>query len=53
MLKKILKFFFSNFSILTASYSNNVFPEPLTKEEEEYYIQEHLKGNQRSEKSID
>ncbi len=52
MLKKILKFFFSNFSILTASYSNNVFPEPLTKEEEEYYIQEHLKGNQEARNQL-
>ena len=24
--------------IFTASYSNNVFPEPLSKEEEELYI---------------
>ncbi len=52
MLKKILKFFFSNFSILTASYSNNVFPEPLTKEEEKYYIQEHLKGSQEARNQL-
>lgn len=48
MLRKILKMLFSNFSILTASYSNNVFPEPLSKEEEEKYIEEHLKGNKEA-----
>ena len=48
MLRRILKMLFSNFSILTASYSNNVFPEPLTKEEEEKYIEEHLKGNKEA-----
>lgn len=29
----------------TGSYSNNVFPEPLSNEEEDKYIQEMLKGN--------
>ncbi|HIT21567.1 MAG TPA: RNA polymerase sporulation sigma factor SigK [Candidatus Scybalousia intestinigallinarum] len=38
MFKKLIKLLFSNFSLFTASYSNNVFPEPLTKEEEEKYI---------------
>ena len=46
MLKKLIKMFFSNFSLFTASYSNNVFPEPLSKEEEEKYIESYLKGNQ-------
>ena len=46
MLKKLIKMFFSNFSFFTASYSNNVFPEPLSKEEEEKYIESYLKGNQ-------
>ncbi len=45
MFKKIIQFLFKNFSILTASYSNNVFPDPLTKEEEEMYIEKHLKGD--------
>lgn len=46
MLKKLIKLLFSNFSFFTASYSNNVFPEPLSKEEEEKYIESYLKGNQ-------
>lgn len=45
MLQKILRILFKNFTIFTASYSNNVFPDPLSKEEEEYYIQKHLEGN--------
>ena len=36
---------FSDLHLLTASYSNNVFPDPLTKEEEEYYIKRHLLGD--------
>lgn len=46
MLKKLIKMLFSNFSLFTASYSNNVFPEPLSKEEEEKYIESYLKGDQ-------
>lgn len=45
MLQKILRVLFKNFTIFTASYSNNVFPDPLSKEEEEYYIQKHLEGD--------
>ncbi|MBD9105754.1 RNA polymerase sporulation sigma factor SigK [bacterium] len=45
MLQKILRILFKNFTIFTASYSNNVFPDPLSKEEEEYYIQKHLEGD--------
>lgn len=45
MLRKLLQVLFKDFSIFTASYSNNVFPDPLTKEEEEHYIEEHLKGS--------
>ena len=45
MLKKILKLLFSNFRLFTASYSNNVFPEPLDKDEEEKCINEMLNGN--------
>ena len=44
MFFKIFKWI-SEISLFTASYSNNVFPEPLTKEEEEYYITEAKKGN--------
>src|SRR5574344_2519206 len=32
---KLLKFLFKDFYIFSAAYSNNVFPDPLSKEEEE------------------
>ena len=52
MLKKILQALFKDFSIFTASYSNNVFPEPLTKEEEEIYIEKHLKGDKNARNKL-
>lgn len=52
MLRKLLQMLFQEFSLFTASYSNNVFPDPLTKEEEEYYIQEHLKGNKEARNQL-
>lgn len=52
MLRKLLKILFKDFSLFTASYSNNVFPDPLTKEEEEYYIHEHLKGNKEARNKL-
>jgi len=35
---KFIKFLFKDFYLLTAAYSNNSFPDPLTKKEEETYI---------------
>ena len=48
MFKKIIKLLLSSFSFLTASYSNNVFPETLTTEEEEKNIKEMLSGNKEA-----
>ena len=45
MLKRILQFLFKDFTIFTAAYSNNMFPDPLSKEEEELCIKEMLDGN--------
>ena len=42
---KFLKNLFKNFYIFTASYSNNVFPDPLSKEEEQKYIEKAKKGD--------
>lgn len=36
----------------TGSYSNNVFPDPLSKEEEDYFIQEMLKGNKEARNKL-
>jgi RNA polymerase sporulation-specific sigma factor len=38
--------------LFTASYSNNVFPEPLSKEEEEKYIELFLKGNKEARRKL-
>ena len=47
MLKKLLEFI-KNLKIFTTSYSINVFPEPLTKEEEEKYIDLMMKGDKNA-----
>lgn len=44
MFLKILKWL-REISLFTASYSNNVFPDPLTKEEEQLYIEQAKKGS--------
>ena len=45
MFKKIIKYLFNNFFIFSAAYSNNIFPDPLSKEEEDYYIKLCNKGD--------
>jgi len=36
---KFLKWLFKDFHIFTMAYSNNLFPEPLSKDEEEKYVE--------------
>lgn len=48
MLKRILKFLFKDFYILTAAYSNNIFPDPLSKEDEDKYVDLALKGDKNA-----
>ena len=45
MLKKILKYLFKDFYLFTAAYSNNVFPEPLTDEEEKKTLERYFLGD--------
>ena len=45
MFKKLLKFLFDDFYIFTAAYSNNVFPDPLSKEDEEKFIEKARLGD--------
>lgn len=52
MFKKILKLLFSDLKLFTASYSNNVFPEPLTKEEEEKCIEQFLNGDTEARRKL-
>lgn len=40
-----LRKLFKDFYLFTASYSNNIFPDPLTKEEEELYVKRAKEGD--------
>lgn len=48
MLKKLLEFLFKDFFIFTTAYTNNVFPDPLSKEDEEKHIKLMLAGDKES-----
>lgn len=41
----LLKFLFKDFHIFTAAYSNSIFPDPLSKEEEAKYIEKFRNGD--------
>ena len=45
---KFLKFLFKDFYLFTAAYSNNSFPDPLTKELEEEYIKKVNLGDKEA-----
>lgn len=45
MFKKILKLLFKDFYLFSAAYSNNLFPEPLTKEEEDECVKKAKLGD--------
>lgn len=52
MLFNILNFLTNNLVFFRGSYSNNVFPEPLTKEDEEKYINLCLKGDKEARNEL-
>ena len=45
MLFNIFDFIVNNFAFFTGSYSNNIFPEPLSKKEEEKYVDLMINGD--------
>ena len=45
MLFNIFNFIANNLTLFTGSYSNNVFPDPLSKEEEEKYVIKAMNGD--------
>lgn len=47
-----LRKLFKDFYILTASYSNNVFPDPLTKEEEDQYLKQARLGDKEARNKL-
>ncbi len=52
MFKKLIKILFKDFYIFTAAYSNNVFPDPLSKEEEDYYVEQCRLGNEEARNKL-
>lgn len=52
MLKKLFNLLFKDFYIFSAAYSNNVFPDPLTKEEEEEYVQKARLGDKEARNKL-
>ena len=52
MLLKLLKYIFKDFYIFTAAYSNDVFPEPLSKKEEEECVKKMLLGDKTARNKL-
>lgn len=52
MILKFLKKLFKDFYLFTAAYSNNVFPEPLPREEEKECIEKTQKGDQEARNKL-
>ena len=52
MILKLLKYLFKDFYIFSAAYSNNIFPDPLKKQEEEKYIKEMLLGDKNARNKL-
>lgn len=48
MLLNLFNFIVNNLPFFTGAYSNNVFPDPLSKEEEELYINQMLQGDKNA-----
>ena len=49
---KFFKFLFKDFYLFTAAYSNNSFPEPLTKEKEDEYIKKANMGDKEARSKL-
>ena len=49
---KFLKFLFKDFYLFSAAYSNNIFPDPLSKEEEEKYIEKAKLGDKEARNKL-
>lgn len=52
MFYKILKYLFKDFYIFTAAYSNNIFPDPLSKEEEDECVKKAKEGDQEARNKL-
>src|SRR5574344_2782357 len=52
MFKKIINLLFKDFYLLTTAYSNNVFPDPLSKDEEEEMVKKCLVGDKNARNKL-
>lgn len=52
MFLKIIKYLFKDFYIFSAAYSNDVFPEPLSKEEEDIYVKKAMLGDKEARNKL-
>lgn len=52
MLKKIIEYLFKDFYLFTAAYSNNVFPDPLSKEEEDECVKKAKLGDKEARNKL-
>lgn len=52
MILNLISFFIQNMSFFSGSYSNNLFPDPLTKEEEEKYLNLLQKGDKEARSKL-
>ena len=52
MFLKLIKYLFKDFYIFSAAYSNNLFPDPLSHEEEEKYIEKAKLGDENARNKL-
>ncbi len=52
MFKKILRYLFKDFYLFSAAYSNNIFPDPLSKEEEEKCVKLAKAGDKEARNKL-
>ena len=53
MLFNLFNLLFGNLTFFSGAYSNNVFPDPLSKEEEEKYIERMINGDKEWNNMLD
>lgn len=52
MFKKLFRLLFQDFYLFTGAYSNQVFPDPLSKEEEERYVKKAQMGDKEARNQL-
>lgn len=52
MFLRFIKYLFKDFYVFSAAYSNDVFPDPLSKEEEDIYVKKALMGDKEARNKL-